>query len=351
MNKLLPVSLVCSLLAPLSAQAMKGFKFEIETLGGQKLDQSDFKNNVLIVDFWGTWCAPCKRAIPGLVDLYKKYKHHGLEIVGLNYKERGSAEQMLATVRGFAKTHGITYTLALGTAKVRKQVLGFSGYPTMLFFKKGMVFDHLEVGFSPEHLETMEKWIRSELGLSDDAESPDGGKKPSDKGDEDEEKSPAKAKKTKVPAGVIYRPGNHDTGFEFEVKGLDGKKVKFASYRGKKVVLVLTSTWDQEAKNTAALLNKLQGSYGKKGVAVLAASIEIKKGRTDRFAAIETFAKKHQTTYQILPVGLDFLKKIHEPSGVPMYLVFDKKGKLVLRKGNKSTKERILKAIEQALAS
>ena len=76
--KTLSLSLLASLLSTAftPAQAIKKFQFEVETIGGRQLTQDDFKNNVLIIDFWGTWCGPCKKAVPSLVNLYRKYKHH-----------------------------------------------------------------------------------------------------------------------------------------------------------------------------------------------------------------------------------------------------------------------------------
>ncbi len=65
---------------------------QARTLGGQQIQQDMFKDNVLIVDLWGTWCPPCREAVPRLVALYEKYKHHGLEIVGFNYAADGSGE-------------------------------------------------------------------------------------------------------------------------------------------------------------------------------------------------------------------------------------------------------------------
>jgi thiol-disulfide isomerase/thioredoxin len=61
------------------------FRFDLESLGGRRITEQDFKAGVLLVDLWGTWCPPCRTAIPELVDLHRRYKHHGLEIVGLNY--------------------------------------------------------------------------------------------------------------------------------------------------------------------------------------------------------------------------------------------------------------------------
>ena len=113
MKKSLSLWLAWSLtVAWLPGQEAKAFKFEIETLGGQGFDQDDFKNNLLIVDFWGTWCPPCRQALPGMVALYRKYKHHGLEIVGLNYENNDDLEDAAETVRAFAAEVGITYQLA-----------------------------------------------------------------------------------------------------------------------------------------------------------------------------------------------------------------------------------------------
>lgn len=347
MIKLRHVALTGTFLLPaLSAQPdlkAPSFKFAFETLGGQKFDQDHFKNSVLILDFWGTWCPPCREAVPALVELYGKYKHHGLEVVGLNYREKGTPAEAAKTVREFAQEHGITYTLAMGTPEIQKQVIGFSGYPTMLFFKKGMQFDHLEVGFAADHKEAMEKWVREQLGL--DGAQPKDGKTAGTKGDDDDK---ATAAKVKVPDGVIFRPGNHDTGFDFEVKGVDGKDVKFSDYRGKKVVVACTSTWDQEAANTAKLLNEIHAKYAGKEVVVIAASLEIKKERDEKLAAIEPFVKQQGVKYTVLPVGVDFLKKIWEPGGIPLFLVFDDKGTLILRQKS-DTHDTVLKAIEQAL--
>ncbi|MCA8955602.1 MAG: TlpA family protein disulfide reductase [Planctomycetes bacterium] len=333
-----------------AAQEIKSFKFEIETLGGQKLDHDQFQNNLVIVDFWGTWCGPCRKAIPGLVELYKKYKHHGLEIIGLCYREQGTKEQVLARVRDFASRQGITYPLALGTPEIQRQVIGFSGYPTMLFFNRGMKLDHVEVGFDPSHVEAMETWVRKQLGLSGGAAAaaanPAKSEKPVAEKKAPDTKKPSE--KVDVPAGLIYQPGNHDTGFEFAVEGLDGNKVEFSSFRGKKVVLALTSTWDREAANTAALLQNLQESWGKKDVVVVAASLEQKRERKDKVEAIQAFVAEQKVTYTILPVGIEFIKKVYQPSGVPLFLVFDEQGKLVLRQRS-STKKKVLAAIEGVL--
>ncbi len=61
---------------------IEDFRFSNRTFGGQPLAESAFQDNLLIVDLWGTWCPPCREAVPCLVRLYEQYKHHGLEVVG-----------------------------------------------------------------------------------------------------------------------------------------------------------------------------------------------------------------------------------------------------------------------------
>jgi hypothetical protein len=81
---------------------------------------------------------------------------------------------------------------------------------------------------------------------------------------------------------------------------------------------------------------------------VIAASLEMKAQPADKLAAVQAFEREHKTSYPILPVGLPFLKKLHQPEGLPMFLVFDTKGVLVLRQGSAS-KASVLEALKGVL--
>jgi thiol-disulfide isomerase/thioredoxin len=107
------------------------FDLILPNLDGKPVALSEFKGKVVLVDFWGTWCGPCKKAIPHLIDLYKKRHHRGLEIVGLSYeKDVATPEQALALVKAFVQQAGIPYPCLLGDEKTVLQIPNFKGFPT-----------------------------------------------------------------------------------------------------------------------------------------------------------------------------------------------------------------------------
>ncbi len=247
-------------------------------------------------------------------------------------------------MREFAAGKGLTYSIALGTPAERQQVPDFRGYPTMLFFKKGLAFDHLDVGVGPGFKENLEVWIRDALGLP-----PEDGARPRAE-PTDVARAPANNDPPPLPQGVIFKPGDGDKGFDFDVVDSDGQALAFKDLRGKPVILALTSTWDAEAEKTAQILQRLQEHFADQQVPVLAASLEIEKQDAAKVAKINKFKTDHELTYRVFPAGLGFQKKIHLFSGMPLFLVFDGEGVLVLRKSGTSedTESAVQTAAENA---
>jgi thiol-disulfide isomerase/thioredoxin len=324
LTRVFVAAVLTGVVAAQEAAKITDFKFSCRTLGGQAISQELFKDNVVIVDLWGTWCPPCRQAIPKLVDLYERYKHQGLEIVGFNYSSNGSGEDA-KIVRDFAVENRITYALAIGEPAIREQVPGFNGYPTLLMFKKGLVHDDTHVGFSDGDEEALEAWIRKALELDKPDSTP---------ADRDAAKEKQDIAKEKVPVGKIFMPGNGDSGFEFEATDVDGKAFEFESLRGKPVLMALSTTWDQEAVKTAAMLERFRTGHPE--LHVIAASMERTRDPEKRREAILKFRSEQKVGYTIFAADLAFTAKVHLFAAVPTLLLFDAEGKLVLREGGLS---------------
>ncbi|MFL3007921.1 MAG: peroxiredoxin family protein [Candidatus Neomarinimicrobiota bacterium] len=89
-----------------SENAILAPDFTLADLKGQKISLSDLKGKVVLLNFWGTWCGPCKREIPDFVSLSKKHKKNGLEIIGVTLSS-GSPEK----IQDFSQKWKINYTL------------------------------------------------------------------------------------------------------------------------------------------------------------------------------------------------------------------------------------------------
>ena len=113
---------------PASAGA---YDFTLKDLQGREVSFSDYRGQVVMVNFWAPWCGPCRMETPDLVDLSKDYSKRGLQILGVAVAYRG--EQ---SVHDFAEDSAIPYPVLFGNDQLVKQYGGFRGIPTTFLFSR-----------------------------------------------------------------------------------------------------------------------------------------------------------------------------------------------------------------------
>ena len=99
--------------------------WKLTDMDGKTVSLADFKGKVVILDFWATWCSPCRDEIPGFVELQKKFGDRGLVVIGVSLDEEGTA-----FVQKFVKQHGISYPVVLGNKEVAAAYDGIDALPT-----------------------------------------------------------------------------------------------------------------------------------------------------------------------------------------------------------------------------
>lgn len=99
--------------------------FALMDISGIERNFSDFRGKVVILNFWATWCPPCRVEIPHFIELYNRYKDDGLEIIGVTM-DRNASKQ----ARPFAVENGINYTILIGRQEVYDLYGGIISIPT-----------------------------------------------------------------------------------------------------------------------------------------------------------------------------------------------------------------------------
>jgi len=106
--------------------------FSLQDLNGQALSLAKYHGRVVLLDFWATWCGPCREEIPQFVALQDRYRDQGLQVIGI------SMDDGPKPVRGFYREFKMNYPVALGTEQVAESYGGVMGLPvTFLIDRDG----------------------------------------------------------------------------------------------------------------------------------------------------------------------------------------------------------------------
>jgi thiol-disulfide isomerase/thioredoxin len=135
--------------------------FSAQDLDGQAISHESWRGKVVIVNFWATWCPPCRAEIPDLIALQDKYRDQ-LQVVGISQDETGAED-----VRKFAAEHGINYPIVMSTPELERVFTGIYALPTSFIIDREGRIVQKHVGML--NAETTEGETRLLAGLSVDA--------------------------------------------------------------------------------------------------------------------------------------------------------------------------------------
>lgn len=128
--------------------------FVVEDLQGRKISSTDLHGKVVLIDFWATWCQPCKREMPGYQKLLDRYDSQGFVVVGFKFDTMMDTEDPLR----FAKKIGVRYPLAVATDDLKRKFGGIEGLPTTMLFDRDGILRQKVIGF--EYTAVVEKDVK-----------------------------------------------------------------------------------------------------------------------------------------------------------------------------------------------
>ena len=128
-------------------------EFRLKDTAGREVSSEQYRGKVVLLDFWATWCAPCKREMPGYESLYLRYKDRGLAVVGI------ATDSDARTVARFGKKLDIMYPLLVNGMDVQRY--GIQGLPTTILVDRSGFVRKRIVGF--EYTSVVESELRNIL--------------------------------------------------------------------------------------------------------------------------------------------------------------------------------------------
>ena len=123
---------------------------------GKQIRFSEYtKGKFVLLNFWGTWCPPCRRELPDLVSIAKEMESKGLIVIGAALERSSSMDEALETVSGFWQKQQLYYPVVIATGELAEAYGGINGVPTtFLINSKGEIVTSFEGGRSKEDFMT-----------------------------------------------------------------------------------------------------------------------------------------------------------------------------------------------------
>ena len=133
----------------------------LKDVNGASFKLADFFGKVVVVNFWATWCGPCRREIPELVNLHKEFQSRGVEVIGLTSEDPGASAEK---VRKFIQDFQIDYRIGWATGQVSAPLMqGHTAIPQIFVISPDARILKRFVGFSPAYTSELKQALEDAL--------------------------------------------------------------------------------------------------------------------------------------------------------------------------------------------
>ena len=128
--------------------------FSVSDLQGHALSSAGLRGKIVLIDFWATWCQPCKKEMPGYQKLLDQYGSRGLVVIGFKFDNMPDVKDPIK----FANGIGVHYPLAVATDDLKQKFGGIEGLPTTMLYDRGGVLRMKLIGF--EYTDNLESTLK-----------------------------------------------------------------------------------------------------------------------------------------------------------------------------------------------
>lgn len=146
MNRFLGILLLSSLAVPAKDGPKIGEvapSFQGVTIHGEKIELADFKGKVVLIDFWASWCGPCREEMPYLAELHHRYQNSGFEIIAVNIDEKPeNAKKFINEL-----SQNIRFPIIKDPRQEIPPQFQFKGMPSTILLDKNGVIRFWHTGF------------------------------------------------------------------------------------------------------------------------------------------------------------------------------------------------------------
>jgi len=133
--------------------------FTLTDMSGKKVTLSALRGKVVLVEFWATWCPPCRDAVPEMNKVYEKYKNKNVQVLAIAVDQGGNVSSKL---NSFVKEHGVNYPVLIDDKKVNVSY-GVASVPVAFIIDKEGRVAKKHIGFMDELSETISRDIEALL--------------------------------------------------------------------------------------------------------------------------------------------------------------------------------------------